>query len=150
MKRDLSVPRCLGCHGESYEERSHLCERPPASLCSHYISGGARLPEGDGGCRKLRLGQSLLHDVPDQTGQQTRGGGHLLASTFVFTPALSFRPFLKCLQQRLMTWTCTSSMMSRTTLPKWRSMWWMGNRKLCLSTGKVPHERSPRTTHSSL
>lgn len=118
-------------------------------MCSHHITRRAGLPEGDGGCRKLCLGQSLIYDVPHKTGQQTGGSGHLFGFIFVFTPGISFRPFLKCLPQRLMTWTCTSSTMSRTISLKWRSTWWMGNRKRCSSIGKVPPEHSHRTTHSS-
>lgn len=45
--------------------------------------------------------------------------------------SLPFRPSPKCSTPHLMIWTCMWSMTCHITLLKWRSTWWMVNRKHC-------------------
>lgn len=89
----LPVRRCAGCHGEGHEERPDLGERPSAGVRSYQLPGGAGLPEGDGGGRKLRLGQPLVHDLPHQTGEQ--GGGGAGGGGAWFHTSSSFQAFSK-------------------------------------------------------
>lgn len=49
-----------------------------------------------------------------------------------------------------MIWTCTSSMTSHTTSPRWKSTWWTANRRRFLCTERDQHEPSHHTIHSYL
>ncbi|XP_061618651.1 RNA-splicing ligase RtcB homolog isoform X3 [Phyllopteryx taeniolatus] len=55
-------------HGEGDEAGQDRGERPAAGVRPHRVARGAGLPEGNGGRRELRLGQPLVHDLPQQTG----------------------------------------------------------------------------------